>query len=415
LKKILQILLLIIFVLISFFLNAQDITVKENQKQDSVFRKALVAQVDVIDILQHLFYKNKNKEEERRIEKHEPGEKHISILPALGYTLQTGFAALISGNAAFYTGNLEGQKLSNILTSVTYSQYKQFIVPLQASIWTKGNKYNIVTDCRYMNYPSTTYGLGGNTTLKSGYTIDFSYIKIHQSIFRSIGNNFYAGLGYYFDYLWSIKEVGLAPGTKTVFQRYGLASREIASGPALRLLYDSRINQINPENGFYSNIVFRPNFKFFGSQNNWQSLLLEFRKYIKLSVRSKNVLALWSYNWLTTSGHPPYLLLPSTGWDDAFNTGRGYIQGRFRGRNMIYLEAEYRFGITHNGLLGGVVFANAQGFSKETYLKLNDINPAWGAGLRIKLNKFSGTNLCIDYGVGLNGSRGFFVNLNEVF
>jgi hypothetical protein len=66
-------------------------------------------------------------------------------------------------------------------------------------------------------------------------------------------------------------------------------------------------------------------------------------------------------------------------------------------------------------LLGGVVFANAQGFSKETYLKLNDINPAWGAGLRIKLNKFSGTNLCIDYGVGLNGSRGFFVNLNEVF
>jgi hypothetical protein len=109
------------------------------------------------------------------------------------------------------------------------------------------------------------------------------------------------------------------------------------------------------------------------------------------------------------------LLLPSTGWDDPFNTGRGYIQGRYRGRNMFYLEAEYRFDILRNGFLGGVVFANAQSFSNVTYSELTTIAPGWGGGLRIKLNKESGSNLCIDYGFGLNGSRGFFVNLNEVF
>ena len=42
------------------------------------------------------------------------------------------------------------------------------------------------------------------------------------------------------------------------------------------------------------------------------------------------------------------------------NTGRGFIQGRFRGKNFVYGEAEYRFGITRNRLLGGVVFSNAQ-------------------------------------------------------
>ncbi len=41
--------------------------------------------------------------------------------------------------------------------------------------------------------------------------------------------------------------------------------------------------------------------------------------------------------------------------------------------------------------------------------------PAAGIGLRIKFNTFSGTNACIDYGIGGKGSRGFVGNLGEVF
>lgn len=128
------------------------------------------------------------------------------------------------------------------------------------------------------------------------------------------------------------------------------------------------------------------------------------------------MLALWSYNWLTLGKEkPPFLLLPSTGWDDLYNTTRGYIQSRFRAKNMMYAEAEYRFGILNNGLLGGVVFANAQSFSKNFSNQLTVISPGVGAGVRIKLNKYSKTNLCIDYGFRLNGSRGLFLNLGEVF
>ena len=63
---------------------------------------------------------------------------------------------------------------------------------------------------------------------------------------------------------------------------------------------------------------------------------------------------------LLFKGNPPYLDLPSTGWDSYNNTGRGYVQGRYRGKDLMYLESEYRFGITRNGLFGGVVFANAE-------------------------------------------------------
>ena len=136
---------------------------------------------------------------------------------------------------------------------------------------------------------------------------------------------------------------------------------------------------------------------------------------MKFPAGSRNVLAGWSYNWLTTGGKPPYLMLPSTGWDDFFNTGRGYIQGRYRGRDMVYLEGEYRMVLTHNGLFGMVIFANAQSFSRDVSRQFDVIAPGYGLGLRLKLNKFSGANLCVDYGFGNEGSRGVSVNLGEVF
>ena len=67
-----------------------------------------------------------------------------------------------------------------------------------------------------------------------------------------------------------------------------------------------------------------------GSDENWRSLLIDMRKYFKLSQHSRNILAFWSYTWLTLSGKPPYLDLPSTAWDNYANMGRGYIQSRFR-------------------------------------------------------------------------------------
>ena len=66
-------------------------------------------------------------------------------------------------------------------------------------------------------------------------------------------------------------------------------------------------------------------------------------------------------------------------------------------------------------MLGGVVFANFQYFSTDLSNQFNDAKTGHGLGVRIKLNKYSGANLCIDYGFCQNGSKGLFVNLGEVF
>ena len=395
----------------AFSLKAQKSSRKEIHLHDSIdIRKY---PIDIIDVVNKL----RGKDIHSRL--YSPDKKlnkaHVSAAPAVGYALANGFAAALSANLAFYAYDTSNQKISNFSTSITYTQKQQVILPLTINYWSKGNKYNFVSEWRYMKYPSPNFQLSSNSDASS-YTINFSYLKFHQSILKTIAPNLYGGIGYHFDCFWNIQELELPPQSTTGFQAYGFSTKETSSGLAIKLLYDSRLNQINANNGMYANIEFRPNFTFMGSDNNWQSLLLDVRKYIKLTHNSRNILAFWSYNLITVSGMTPYLLLPSTGWDDGgYNTGRGYVQGRFRGRNMLYLEAEYRFQITNNGLIGGVMFVNTQALTTNTNNVFNTVAPGWGAGLRVKFNKFSRTNISIDYGFGLNGSRGIFVNLGEVF
>ena len=375
--------------------------------------KGVYEQRDVNDIFKEVFHHKLHSQDSIGINTR---KVYVTLLPIAGYTLQTGIAAAFTAGFAFYTDTAVSNKISNVLTSVTYTQYNQILFPIAANIWTKHNKYNIALDYRYLKYPSTTYGIGARTTENDAYTLNYNYIKLHQTVTRQIHKDLYGGIGFYYDHFWNIKEINPPVGVRTSFEKYGSSTKETAVGIALKLLYDSRQNQINPEDGTYASVIYRPNFTGLGSDKNWQSLQIDYRKYIRLREGSKNVLALWSFNWVTLGkGRPPYLLLPSTGWDDQYNTGRGYIQSRFRAKDMLYAEAEYRFGITENGLIGGVAFVNAQSFSKNFSNQLSVISPGFGAGLRFKLNKFSNTNLCIDYGFGLNGSKGLFLNFGEVF
>jgi outer membrane protein assembly factor BamA len=343
----------------------------------------------------------------------------IGVFPAIGYTLQTGFAAVVSANAVIYKKHRSAKDSTSlpsaVAASISYSQKNQIILPVQAVLYFNNNKTIWISDWRYLKYPTFTYGLGMNTSPQDSTLLSYQYLKFHQSVLFYIHPHLFIGAGYSLDYFWNIRQVYNKPGSETDFQKYGSGSTSVSSGISLNLLRDSRDNPVNAYRGSYTNILLIPRFQFMGSNASWTSLLLEYRTYIRFPVSSPNIFAVWSYNWLTLSGTPPYLMLPSTGWDKSFNTGRGYIQGRFRSNNMLDAEMEYRIQLTRNGLFGMVVFANFESFSNIDTWKFTGIAPAGGLGLRIKLNKYSRTNIAIDYGWGRQGSHGFFVNLGEAF
>jgi len=370
---------------------------------------------DLTDVINHLFKKDTLPETIERKKHH----IQIGVFPAVGYTLQTGFAAVVSANAVIYkrhrTAKDSTSLPSSVAGSISYSQYNQVIVPLQAVLYFNNNQTILVSDWRYLKYPSYTYGLGIYTSPSDQDLLNFQYLKFHQALLFQVHPNMYLGAGYALDYFWDVEEENPKPGDATDFEKYGSGSTSVSSGVSLNFVYDTRDNPINAYRGTYTNILLIPRLQLLGSNTDWTSLLLEWRGYFRFPASSNNIIACWSYNWLTLSGIPPYLMLPSTGWDKTFNTGRGYIQGRFRSNNMLDAETEYRIQLTRDGLFGMVVFANFESFSNINTWVFPSIAPAGGLGLRVKLNKYSRTNIAIDYGWGRQGSQGFFVNLGEVF
>jgi outer membrane protein assembly factor BamA len=370
---------------------------------------------DLTDVIHHIFHKEDTANHSKERQKN---PVQIGVFPAIGYTLQTGFAIVISANAQFYTKvkkTGDSSLPSTISASISYTQKSQTIIPIQALLYFNQNRTIVSTDMRYLKYPSYTYGLGMNTSPEDSLLLSYQYFKLHQSILFQIHPHVYVGPGYDLDYFWNVRESYPNTGPENDFEKYGSTPTSFNSAITFNFLRDTRDNNINAYKGSYLSLIIAPRLTILGSNTNWTSMLLEYRTYLRFPKSTNNILALWSYNWLTLTGTPPYLILPSTAWDRTFNTGRGYIQGRFRSNNMLDAEAEYRVQLTRNGLFGMVVFTNFETFSNINTWQFGSPAPAGGLGLRIKLNKFSRTNIAIDYGWGRQGSKGFFVNLGEAF
>jgi len=379
----------------------EKIEIKDSTKVD---------QKDIVDIV-HLILDKQVRKENLKIKGSGP---YFSILPAVGYAMHTGITAALVTSTSFYTAENK-DKLSNVLASGFYSQYHQYWFNVNSNIFFEKHKLHLFGDTRYYNFPTETFGLGSKSSLSNPLSIDYSYLRVYQIVYREIASNLFVGIGYNLDYHWNIKVDSLKGRDLNQFIKFQKGFQSSSSGLSLNILYDSRRNAVNSENGTYASLQYRPNMTILGSDQNWQSLLIDVRHYIKLPASSRNVLCFWSYNDFTLSGTPPYLDMPSIGWDDYSNTGRGYAPGRYTGRNLVYLESEYRFSLTKNGLLGGVIFVNAESISKNILNKIPSPIPGGGFGLRIKINKYSNTNLAIDYGFGTGGSHGLFFNLGEIF
>jgi outer membrane protein assembly factor BamA len=98
----------------------------------------------------------------------------------------------------------------------------------------------------------------------------------------------------------------------------------VSSGMLFPILYDSRRNSANPKQGFMAGLTFRFNTPWLGSDEKWQSMFLDVRKYFPLTNRKSDVVAIRGYYWTTLSGEAPYLDLPSVRWEP---TGRAIITG----------------------------------------------------------------------------------------
>ena len=371
------------------------------------------------------------------------GKTYYSILPVIGYGPANGFVVGGAISFAHLFGN-PPTNLSSGMLNFSVTTKKQLIVNARSKIYLSQNNWFLQGDWRLLLFTQPTYGLGiDNSELSKiqihvnnldetgdtlGEPMRFKLIRFYEEASRQLGGSkFYAGLGIAIDQHFDIDDKRL--DTVTGSEEYYITNNYAYSvknnfnpesygtnGIKFTLLVDSRDNISNCYKGYYASVSIVQNIKIGTNSQQSTQFLYDGRYYLGLSrERPRHVLAFWSWGSILLDGNVPYLALPSIGWDTYNRSGRGYIQGRYRGLSMIYNEAEYRYPISKNGLFGGTIFINATTASNYYHKMFEKTAFGMGAGLRMQLDKMARTNLTVDIGIGTDKSSGIYFNLQETF
>lgn len=380
------------------------------QDKDTYFitlKNDTIIQKDGVDYLIQLFKINKSQE------KIQNKKINFSFFPT--DASNAGERVLVSSfNATFSLGDKSNTNNSTIYLIPYISFNKQYGIELYPTIWLKENSWNFVGEYFALNFPQDTWGLGGNTPESNETLVDGKQIRFHQNVLKGIFPNLAVGFGYQFDqhYELEIKDANI--NTDNPEFPEATTGKSISSGLSFPIVYDNRKNIINPQKGFYSSFTYLYNSPALGSDNKWQSIFVDVRKYFSIPY-ARSVLGFRSYYWSILSGKVPYFDLPSTRTEPSTGmSSRGIEKNRYRSNAILFFESEYRFNITQNGFVGGVLFANTTSASEYDTQHFKHWRPAIGTGVRLKFNKYSKVNVAFDFGISKDYAS-VYLNIGEAF
>lgn len=370
---------------------------------------------------------------------------NMFLLPYIAYNPTKGFQLGAGGSITWYTGKSRSTNQSAASFSAEFTSKDQKLFQFKSNVYTNRNKWFLQGDWRFYIYSIPTYavGTGYGTAVPSipgepanpdslngwnnSFLVKYKWLRIHETFSYRLAEDLYAGIGFHLDNHFEIEDtqLNLDSLNHVTTPHYAYSSihgfnpeQYKAIGLSLNFVYDTRDNLINPYKGYYVNVNYRWNAEWIGSDKTGSQLWAEFRTYINLEKKlPRHLIAFWLYGAFQVSGEVPYFDLWATGVDQMNSSGRGYIQGRWKGEHLVYGEVEYRFPITRcSQVLGGVIFVNASTASgKDMGVPLfGYIRPAGGIGLRIMASKANRTNIVIDFTYG-EYNTGIYFSAQEAF
>ena len=379
--------------------------------------------VDVFDVIRKL--RHKQLTAEQKAAALDPATRMYAIAPVIGYKPSSGVMIGVAGNVAFFRGDPRTTHISSTVTSLTVSSLKQTSFTARFSVFGRDDRWEIDGDNRAQWTSQNTFGLGTSTVPEDEVNMKFDYFRLYDTVNVTLRRNVLAGIGFHYS-----AHVDVGPGedaeagwSESPYVAYSEANglpleSQTSAGVSVNLRVDTRDSAINAGRGWMASMSYRPFFEdFLGGDSTWQELYLDARTYRALDARGRHRIAFWLWGDFVGSGIAPFLDLPATGMDKYGRSGRGYAEGRFRGERLVYGEIEYRGTLTDNGLLGLVAFINTTTLtnSQSGERLFDGFATGAGAGLRVLLNKRSKTNLCFDFGVGKQGSKGLYLAVQEAF
>ncbi len=358
----------------------------------------------------------------------------ITVIPNIAANPTIGGQLGIKAVAGKKLGQDPATLMSVAATSASITTKGIIYFYINHNVYTNANKWNLQGSLVVAKTVTPDFGLGIGNAAKGTeadlvlsdperkvYVLHSIFFNFREKVYKEVSKNLFIGAGLSFDIRRNIEDrkstTDITP-YNIYSDRHGFSRNEYsANGLLFNVQYTTRDNQNRAYKGVYADAGFRLNQRWLGSTKNAVQFSYDLRKYFSLSSNHpEHVIAFWNWGSYLVSGTLPYLELPGTAKDGGFRSGRGYTTTYFKGTQYDYAEAEYRFPITNNQFLSGVIFYNLQTANDAAGTKIFDRwQPGYGAGLRVLFNKHTRTNLCLDYAWGKYGAKGFFLGLNEAF
>lgn len=335
----------------------------------------------------------------------EQKRKGLFLLPILYYTPETKIAG---GAAVMYYYRNSGSKLSSrpstIIPSLIYTQNKQIMAELSTYLYWKDEEYYSEGYLAYIKFPAKFYGIGNNTSEDDEEEYTPRLVRFKISLQRKVRPGFYLGLRYEFERrkLTEVKKDGILEKGDILGSERG-----VASGAGILASWDTRNSVFSPSSGGFHQFSVTLLKSALGSDYDFNRYTLDLRQYFPLF--STHVIAFQGY-MSSTTGDPPFQMLSLLGGQRMM---RGHYEGRYRDKNMIVLQAEYRMPVWWRfGLAGFAGFGDVA--DKVSNFQLSSFKYSLGAGVRYQISPEEGINVRLDFGFG-EGTSGLYITLNEAF
>lgn len=328
----------------------------------------------------------------------------FSVLPGPFYTPEMQFGIGISAVGLYHDKtdpDTEHQPSSITINGFASSNFSAGITVNNITFLQDGTqRFELLAELS--KAPDVFYGIGYESAKHDNNEMDFTHstLRISPKYYFTLHQDLYVGLGFdYQDVRASRAEVNdVAIGMPAEL------SDNNVFGMVVNLTYDSRDYVLNPYTGWLFQVDIARYFDKL-SDNDFSTYNTVLSNYIDLEP-VPGVLA-WQIKGAFTEGDVPWNYLPRVG--GASNL-RGYIEGRYRDKQVLYSQMEYRLPIY--GRTGVVTWIGAASSAD----KVNDIGQhilmSYGVGYRLRIK--DRVNLRLDYAIGENESMVYF-NVNEAF
>jgi outer membrane protein assembly factor BamA len=333
--------------------------------------------------------------------------KHLLLFPVITKSIETGWAF---GTAAAFNFKFSKKdtisRTSNMQALVLYSLHQQFLAALNGTTFFPKENYILSHQLSYSSFPDKFWGMGNNTpdSAEENYSYHQFYIYLHAQ--RHLGHRLFIGGLYEFQ---KVMHVEFQKGG--IFDKENIAGREgyKVSGLGLSFTYDTRNDAFAPSKGTFAQLYFNHFNPLFGSDYNYTNIVIDYRKYF--TIYKKQVLALQAYSFNNVGSEVPLRSIATLGGSGSM---RGYYDGRYRDKEQLVFQAEYRVPIFKR--FGAVGFFSCGDVSNTMFnYTFADLKYSGGGGLRFALNKSEKLNLRLDYGFGQKGNSGLYFQLGEAF